>query len=97
MPPYAKQWYYAGIQDKSRFPTMDVWISSGLKDRDEQSAITASFLLALADGGYGGTTFKRLYDACAEKDAQLPPGVANPFANRQQLAAELVNITQMAP
>jgi hypothetical protein len=95
MPSYAKQWYYAGIREKPGARTMNVWINSDLKDANQQQAITASFLLALADGGYGGQTFKQLYDASAAKDAQLPPDAANPFLNRQALAAKLVDLTQL--
>ena len=76
---------------------MYVWISSGLNDDDQQFAIAASFLLALADGGYGGKAFKQLYDLCAVRDAHLAPNAANPFVNRQQLAVKLVEMTQMSP
>lgn len=95
MPAYAKQWYYAGIQEKDGTRTMHVWFSADLKGADLQRALEAGFLLALADGGYGGKAFKQLYNLSAAKDAQLPSDASNPFVNRQQLATKLVDMLQI--
>lgn len=73
---------------------MHVWFSTDLKGADGQHALEAGFLLALADGGYGGNVFKQLYDLSAAKDAQLPSDAPNPFVNRQQLAKALVDMLQ---
>jgi hypothetical protein len=95
MPPYDKQWHYAGIQEeKPGVQTMYVWINADLKGADQQNAIEAAFLLALTDGGYGGKTFKQLYDIYASKDAKLPSDTPDPFLNRQKFAAALVNMVQ---
>lgn len=95
MPAYAKQWYYARIQDKDGTRTMHVWFSNDLKGSDQERALEAGFLLALAAGGYGGKVFKQLYDLSAAKDAQLPSDASNPFINRQQLATKLVDLLQL--
>ena len=95
MPPYDKQWHYAGIHEqKPGVQAMYVWINSELKGADQQNAIEAAFLLALTDGGYGGKAFKQLYDIYAAKDAQLPSDSTDPFLNRQKFAAALVNMVQ---
>lgn len=93
MPSYDKQWHYDGMHDyKPGVKAMYVWLSSGLKGSDVQNAIAAAFLLALSDGGYGGKTLKQLYDLCAARDAQLPADAPDPFLNRHELAAALVQM-----
>jgi hypothetical protein len=92
MPAYDPQWHYAGIQDQNGVRVMVVWINSKLSGTDQQSAIEASFLLALADGGYGGSAFKQLYDIYAAKDARLPANTPDPFLNRRKFATALVDM-----
>jgi hypothetical protein len=93
MPAYAQDWYYAGTtQSKPGAAVASVWLNSDLQGADLQAAIEPAFLLAIADGGYGGKAFKQLYDDFAAKDAALPANAENPFVNRQALAAKLVYI-----
>jgi hypothetical protein len=95
MPLYDPVWHYVGIQQQNESPkAMVVWINSNLKGQELQNAIASSFLLALADGGYGGTAFKQLYDIYAAKDAQLPANAPDPFLNRRKFAAALANIAK---
>ena len=96
MPSYDPQWHYVGMQKQpnSGVNAMIVWISSDLKGADQQNASASSFLLALADGGYGGTAFKQLYDIYAAKDAQLPATAPDLFLNRQKFAAALAKVVQ---
>lgn len=92
MPAYAKVSYYAGSQEsKPGVRIMNVWVNGDANGPERLAALESSFFLALSDGGYGGTTFKELYDNAAAKDALLPPGTANPYANRQKLGKELVD------
>lgn len=96
MPSYDPQWHYVGIQEQQngRIKAMIVWVNSGLKGADQQTAIASSFLLALADGGYGGTAFKQLYDIYAAQDAQLPTNAPDPYLNRHRFAAALAKMVQ---
>lgn len=96
MPPYDPQWHYVGIEERQNggVKAMIVWFSSDLKGADLQNAIFSSFPLALADGGYGGTAFKQLYDIYAAKDAQLPPNAPDPYLNRHRFAAALAKMLQ---
>jgi hypothetical protein len=93
MPAYAPDWYYAGITTSSAgVKTLNVWTNAALEGTALQNALEASFLLALCDGGYGGTNFKQLYDVEAAKDAQLPAGSPNPFLNRQKMGVALTHL-----
>jgi hypothetical protein len=93
MPAYDPRWHYAGItEDKPGVPTMHVWIEADLKGADLQNAIEAGIMLALTDGGYGGPSFKKLYDIYAQEDAQLPANVPDPFLNRHKFAIALANM-----
>ena len=96
MPSYDPQWHYVGIQQQQNngVKAMVVWFNSGLKGADLQAAIVSAFLLALADGGYGGTAFKQLYDIYAAKDGQLPPNAPDPYLNRHKFAAALAKMAQ---
>lgn len=90
MPAYDQVWHYDGLHDIKGVQSMSVWFNKDLKGSDLQSAIETAFLLALCDGGYGGTAFKQLYDLNASRDAQLPSGSPDPFLNRHKLAALLL-------
>lgn len=93
MPKYSPDWYYAGTAvSSSGARTMTVWTNAALQGDALQAALTASILVALCDGGYGGPAFKELYDTEAAKDAQLPPGAPNPYLNRQKLGAALAHL-----
>ncbi len=93
MPAYDRQWHYVGIQEQQGgVKAMVVWFNSGLKGADLQTAIAPAFLLALTDGGYGGTEFKQLYDLYAAKDAQLPLNAPDPYLNRHKFAAALAKM-----
>ncbi|HEY1681437.1 MAG TPA: hypothetical protein VGF98_07380 [Candidatus Tumulicola sp.] len=93
MPKYASDWFYAGISTSSSGSrTMTVWTNTDLNGDALRNAITASFLVALSDGGYGGTAFKQLYDVEAARDAQLPSDAPNPYLNRQKLGAALSDL-----
>ncbi|HET6276715.1 MAG TPA: hypothetical protein VFE16_12365 [Candidatus Cybelea sp.] len=95
MPSYDPQWHYVGIQEQSSgVKAMIIWINADLKGTDLQNTIASSFLLALADGGYGGTAFKQLYDIYAAKDAELPPNAPDPYLNRHKFAAALAKMVQ---
>jgi hypothetical protein len=96
MPSYDPQWHYVGMQKEqnSGVNAMIVWVNSDLKGADQQNAIASSFLLALTDGGYGGTAFKQLYDIYAGKDAQLPSTAPDPFLNRHKFAEALAKMVQ---
>lgn len=91
MPSYDQQYHYAGITaDSSGNRSLHVWINPDLSKQDEQNALAAGCMLAIADGGYAGTAFKSLYDIYAKKDSQLPANAPDPFMNRHRFAAAMV-------
>jgi hypothetical protein len=95
MPSYDPAWHYSGIAASQAGPkTLSVWFNRDLKGPALETAIAQAFLLALTDGGFGGATFKEIYDAAAAKDAQLPATATDPYLNRHQLAVELTKLLQ---
>lgn len=91
MPPYDPYAHYAGVEEKAGTKVMNIWINGDVKVGEHNDAMAAAFVLAITDGGYAGSTFKRIYDLCAAKDAQLPAGSPDPFLNRHKFAVDFVH------
>jgi hypothetical protein len=91
MPAYDPVWEYRGFTKDAATgkPSMLIWIASDQSDATLQHAIGASILDALCDTGNGGPNLKKIYDSMAAKDAALPPGSPDPFANRRKLGDAL--------
>ena len=93
MPTYDRRWHYAGMtQVGNGTPTLSVWINSDLAGSAQENAIASAFMIALTDGGYGGPSFKKLYDFYASKDAQLPADATDPYLNRHRFADALAKM-----
>ena len=93
MPSYDPQYHYAGNRrDAKGASVFNVWINGDLKEKDQENALAAGFMLAIADGGFGGADFKKLYDVFAKEDAQIPANAPDPFLNRHRFAAALVRL-----
>ncbi|HLY01115.1 MAG TPA: hypothetical protein VKR56_01315 [Candidatus Cybelea sp.] len=111
MPPYEPEWHYDGLHDvgdvwwqqpppvKRGEKVMSIWINDALlQNRNEAAtAVEEAILLALADGGYGGSAFKQLYVIYAAKDAALFSHTVDPFLNRRKLAAALMSLVGSQP
>jgi len=88
MPAYDPKSHYAGSTNDGSVK-LHVWIANDLKGPEMEQALEQSFILAVADGGYAGPNIKKLYDESAQKDARLPAGAADPYANRHKLGQML--------
>jgi tetratricopeptide (TPR) repeat protein len=91
MPAYDREWHYDGVQVRSDgTPAITLWVTSGLSQAAVERAVEAGLFLGLADSGYCGEKWKKLYDATSAADAKLGTNAADPFANRRALALQLV-------
>lgn len=94
MPVYERDWHYAGTDQKDGKPNVHVWLVQGLSGVALQHAITASFMLGLADAGYGGAAWKNAYVAAAAADSALGSDAKDPFVNRRKLAESMSNLAE---
>ena len=95
MPAYDQHAHYAGMEKMASGAIhLNIWVDADLKGDMLQNALLAAFALAVADGGYGGSAFKQLYDIYAARDAQLPADAPDPYLNRHKFAAALVHFIE---
>ena len=97
MPAYARDWHYAGTDQKDGKPNVHVWLVKDLQRAAMQHAVLASFMLGLADAGYAGTTWKKIYDGAAAADSALGVSATDPYVNRRRLAEEMARLVESDP
>lgn len=92
MPAFDPKWHCAeAVMQPDNSPKVTIWIADDSAHDLAlfKTAVEACIFTGLAETGYGGPTWKALYDRFAAEDAALGPNAPVPNLNRRRLGLQL--------